>query len=266
MPELFCTNRVFLTAFFFTALPALAENSDTAATANKSNNPLNPAPGLNIQDYYTPEIDGSNAHTNDFLVRGTLPIAPGDFIGVPQLLRATLPVSTRPDPDGGYSTNVGDLNLFDIFLLKTEGIQFGVGPLITAPTAKYDELGTGKWQAGLAAVAIHSAPKGVTGALIQYQTSFAGDDERKDVESVTFQPFIIHNLPKGWYVRSSGVWTYNLEDNTHYIPIGLGTGRAWKSGKNIFNAYVEPQWTVDHKGPMLPEFTVFAGFNITFGK
>lgn len=57
-------------------------------------------------------------------------------------------ISTRPDPHGGYSTGIGDLNLFDIFLLKTEGIQSGIGPQITAPTAAQDELGTGKWQAG----------------------------------------------------------------------------------------------------------------------
>ncbi|CAG8872163.1 hypothetical protein PS726_05447 [Pseudomonas fluorescens] len=61
-------------------------------------------------------------------------MAPNDFIGVPQLLRVTLPVSTRPDPHNGYSTGIGDLNLFDIFLLKTEGVQLGVGPQITAPT------------------------------------------------------------------------------------------------------------------------------------
>lgn len=90
-------------------------------------------------------------------------VAPGDFLPVPQLLRATLPVSTRPDPHGGYSTGIGigigigDLNLFDIFLLKTEGVQLGIGPQITAPTAEHDELGTGKWQAGLAAVAIDAA-------------------------------------------------------------------------------------------------------------
>ncbi|NWD81400.1 hypothetical protein HX891_13530, partial [Pseudomonas reactans] len=55
------------------ALPALADNAETA---NKSNNPLNLAPGANLQDYYTPRLYDSNAHTNDLLLRGTLPIAP----------------------------------------------------------------------------------------------------------------------------------------------------------------------------------------------
>ncbi len=75
--------------------------ADNAETANKSNNPLNLAPGLNLQDYYTPSVYDSNVHTNDFLVRGTLPVAPGELLPVPQLLRATLPISTRPDPHGG---------------------------------------------------------------------------------------------------------------------------------------------------------------------
>lgn len=243
--------------------PVMAENADTA---NKSNNPLNLAPGVNVQDYYTPKLFNTNAHTNDALIRGTLPMASNGVIGVPQLFRATLPVSTRPDPSGGYRTGIADLNLFDIFLLKTEGIQLGIGPQITAPTAAHEELGTGKWQAGLAAVAIDASPRGLLGALVQYQSSFAGDSDRAHVESASFQPFIIHNLPKGWYLRSTATWTFDLKNDTHYIPIGLGVGKAWKSGSNILNAYIEPQWTVQREGPGLPQFTLFAGINVTFGK
>ncbi|MEQ7921279.1 hypothetical protein ABQX22_18940 [Xanthomonas sp. WHRI 1810A] len=250
---------------FVIMAPMLAQ-ADNADTANKSNNPLNLAPGLNFQDYYTPDIANTNAHTNDALIRGALPMAPNGFIGVPQLLRATVPISTRPDPHGGYSTGVGDLNLFDIFLLKTDGVQLGIGPQITAPTAEHDELGTGKWQAGLAAVAIDSSPRGLLGALVQYQSSFAGDEDRQHVESATFQPFLIHNLEKGWYLRSTATWTFDLKNDTHYIPLGIGAGKAWKVGSNIFNAFVEPQWTVDHKGDGLPRFTLLAGLNITFGK
>jgi hypothetical protein len=247
---------LLLAALVWPGVPAQADNADTA---NKSNNPLNLAPGANVQDYYTPRLYDTNVHTNDLLLRGTLPIAPSDFIGVPQLLRATLPLSTRPDPHNGYSTGIGDLNLFDIFLLKTDGVQLGIGPQITAPTAAQDELGTGKWQAGLAAIAIDASPRGLLGALVQYQSSFAGDHDRAHVESATFQPFIIHNLPKGWYLRSTGTWTFDLKNDTHYIPIGLGAGKAWKSAGNIVNAFVEPQWTVARKGDGLPQLPCLQG-------
>jgi hypothetical protein len=245
---------------------AFCAHADNADTANKSNNPLNLAQGMNLQDYYTPRYYDTNIHSNDLLVRGTLPIAPNDFIGVPQLLRATAPISTHPDPSGGYSTGEGDLNLLDIFLLKTDGVQLGIGPQITAPIADQDELGTGKWQAGLAAIAIDSSPRGLLGALVQYQSSFAGDSDRPHVVSATLQPFIIHNLDEGWYLRSTATWTFDLKNDTHYIPVGFGAGKVWKSASNILNAFVEPQWTVERKGDGLPQFTLFAGLNVTFGK
>jgi len=90
-------------------------------------------------------------------------------------------------------------------LFKTDGVQLGIGPQITAPTADQDELGT-------------------------------------------------------------GTWTFDLKNDTHYIPIGFGGGKVWKSGSNILNAFVEPQWTVERKGDGLPQFTLFAGINVTFGK
>jgi hypothetical protein len=148
---------------------AVYAHADNADTANKSNNPLNLAPGANLQDYYTPKLYDTNAHTNDVLMRGTLPIAPGDFMRAPQLLRATLPIGTRPAPT-----------------------------TVTTP--------------------------------------------------------------------ASATLTLDLKNDTHYIPLGLGGGKVWKSGSNILNAFVEPQWTVERKGDGLPQFTLYAGINVTFGK
>lgn len=238
----------------------------TADEANKSNNPLNPAPAFNVQDYYAPDLYGSDEHTNDLYLRGAMPLPPVGFVPVPQLIRVTAPISTRPDPGGGNTTGLGDINVFDIFLLRTEGTQLGVGPLLTMPTASEDELGTGKWQAGLAGIAIHPTPKYLIGGLLQWQKSFAGDDDRTDVESFTAQPFFIYNLPEGWYLRSTGIWTFDLENNRHYIPIGAGGGKVWKSGTTILNAFVEPQWTVNHDGDGWPKFAIFGGLNFTFGK
>ncbi|GAB7127694.1 hypothetical protein JCM19000A_22010 [Silvimonas sp. JCM 19000] len=236
--------------------------ADSADDANKSNNPLNPAPGLNFQDYYVPTLFGSDKYTNDFLLRGTLPIAPG-VLPVPQLLRATVPISTRPDPAGGYSTALGDINLFDIFLFGANGMEFGIGPLLTMPTATHDYLGTGKWQGGLAAVVVSPTKQRLLGALVQWQHSFAGDDDRSNTNSATFQPFLIYNLPEGWYLRSTGTWTFNLNNGEGYIPLGFGAGKAWKSGQTVYNMYVEPQATVWHEGEGQPHWTLFFGLNLT---
>src|SRR5580698_11059865 len=108
----------------------IAHAQSAADEANKSNNPLNLAPSFNLQNYYTPSVFGLSGHTNDFLLRPTIPVGPGSLIGVPQIFRATVPVSTRADPAGGYDTGLGDINLFDIFLLSQSDLQIGVGPLL----------------------------------------------------------------------------------------------------------------------------------------
>jgi hypothetical protein len=61
-------------------LPSAALAQTSVEDANKSNNPLNPAPGLNFQNYYSPELYGSDSETNDFLLRGTLPLPPMGFV------------------------------------------------------------------------------------------------------------------------------------------------------------------------------------------
>ena len=126
-----------------------------------------------------------------------MPVAANDWVPVPQILRITTPLATRPQPASGYSTGLGDINLFDIFLLKQEGVKIGVGPLITAPSALEDELGSGKWQAGLSAVAIKSSPRWMAGTLVHGKKGFAGDGERDDVETGTLQPIVVYKLPKG---------------------------------------------------------------------
>lgn len=249
-------------------IPAAAAAQVSHDDMNKSNNPLNPTIGANVQDAYTPKLYDVDKYTNDLLLRGTMPVMPGETIRAPQILRLTVPVSTRPSAGGGYTTGLGDLNLFDIFILgKTSGgIEYGAGPLVVAPTATDDALGTGKWQGGVAAMGMHPSARGIVGGLLQVQASFAGDKDRSHVASATLQPFFIHNLPEGYYVRSTGVWTYNLRTNDYFIPLGLGLGKVWKDGKTTFNLFAEPQWTVAHDGAGLPRFSAFVGLNMTFDR
>lgn len=253
---------LFLLLAYGCTLPVQAQES-SESLANQTNNPLHPAASVAFQDYYTPELYNTDRHTNDFLLRATVPIAPG-IIPVPQIMRISAPIATRPKLSNGYDTGLGDINIFDVFLLKSKGVKLGIGPLITMNSASQDELGSGKWQAGLSAVAVKDSTQGILGGLLQWQKSFAGDNDRIDVQTLTFQPFAFYNLPQGWYVRSSAVMTYNLENDDYYVPVGLGMGRAWKGHNKVFNAFIEPQWTVAHEGEGEPKFTLFAGLNITF--
>lgn len=255
-----------LCLFSVTLFSVVSFASDNDDVIEKANNPLHLAPAFSFQDYYSPEMYGPEQHINDALARLTLPIAPGDYIPFPQILRVTAPIATRPDPSGGYRTGLGDINLFDVFLLKNDGVKFGIGPLLTANSASHDEAGTGQWQAGAAAVVVNSTPSLMSGALMQWQKSFTGDNERSHVETATVQPVLIYKLSDGWFMRSSGVWNFNVKNGHYYIPVGLGGGRAFGMGKTIVNTFIEPQWTVLHEGDYSPKFTLYTGVSLTFSQ
>jgi len=236
--------------------------SQSAEDMNKSNNPLTPSIGANLQDQYVDSYYGlEGADSNAVLLRGTMPHR---LLGHPQLVRLTLPVVTTPDlPPSGSDTGLGDLNIFDIFLFQRGRVQLGIGPQVTIPTASKDETGTGKWQAGLAALAVMSEDWGLIGGLVTWQHSIAGDSDRRAQNNLQAQPLVIRNLPRGWYLRSTATWTWDLHEGTYYIPIGAGAGKVWKVGTTTFNFFLEPQWTVAHDGDV-PKFQVFGGLNLQF--
>jgi len=94
-------------------------------------------------------------------------------------------------------------------------------------------LGSGKWSAGPAAVALTMRGKWGIGALANQQWSFAGWGDN-GVNAMLIQPFINYNLPQGWYLTSAPIMTANWKadsDNTWTVPLGAGVGKITKIGK-----------------------------------
>lgn len=144
-------------------------------------------------------------------------------------------------------------------------LSFGVGPLVVAPTATDDPLGSGKWQLGVANVLFNASIKVFRwGYLVTWQASVAGDDDRDDVSLGAFQPFAMYQLGSGWYARSTGVWTYDFEHDYYAILIGMGLCKVIPSEKAVCNVFVEQQYSGDTKGPGQPDWQVFFGFNLQF--
>ncbi|MGQ7248078.1 hypothetical protein ACUN9Y_12130 [Halomonas sp. V046] len=243
----------------------LAQEGPNAAA--QANNPLASMTAFNMQNYYIDEITDSDESANQFWFRYASPFSLGQS---DWLLRASLPINSYPTPPSGDTeTGVGDLNLFTSYLVDTgnPAISFGFGPQLTAPTASKDEVGSEKWSAGLVNVLFNaSSPKFQYGYLMSWQQSFAGEDDRNDIDVAAFQPFGFYQLGDGTYLRSAPIWQFNLDNGDYGIPLGVGIGQVIKQEKTVYNFFVEPQFSVADEGAGQPEFQVFVGLNLQFSK
>jgi hypothetical protein len=254
-----------LLAAVLTGSAAGAEGTGNAAA--QANNPLANMTALNFQDYYIGRITHTDEDGNQFWVRFAKPF---EVAGTNWLMRASLPVNSFPvGTNDDLETGIGDLNVFAAYLFDTgnPAVSFGLGPQITAPTARNDRLGSEKWSAGFANVLFNGKSKRFQyGYLLTWQASFAGSDNSPDVNTGAFQPFAFYQLGQGLYLRSAPIWVYNFENNAYSIPLGLGIGQVIKKGKTVFNLFVEPQASVAYRGPGQPDWQIFAGFNMQFLK
>lgn len=235
----------------------------------KANNPLAEMTALNIQNYYIPHFSEApeQSYANNFWVRYAQPFAKGKL-----LLRASVPLASNSfgaDSLGIPISNsgLGDANAFLSYnFISSADKTIGIGPLIAAPTASQTELGSGKWQAGFAFVAfIAKSSKFQFGSLITWQMSIAGDKDRANTNMAAIQPFLFWQLGGGTYLRSGPTWVFDFENEQYSVPFALGIGKVVKVDHTIFNLFIEPQYSILHKGTQ-PQFQIYAGINLQFVK
>jgi hypothetical protein len=244
---------------------AHAQGQAAAADVAQANNPLANFTAFNVHNYSIGELTETNQDANQFWMRYARPFAVGQ---TNWLMRASLPVNTYPvSPDMEHQTGLGDLNVFAAYLIPTgnPALSVGIGPQITMPTATKDALGSGQWSAGLVHTLFDASSKRFQyGYLLSWQASFAGDDNRSKVNVGGFQPFMFYQLGGGTYLRSTAVMSYNLENDSYSVPVGLGIGQVIPTPKAVFNLFIEPQWSVADKGAGWAKWQVFIGLNTQF--
>ena len=251
-----------LAALFVVALCGPAHGHETSDEDKQAmiqaNNPLASFTTLNFHNYYQPELVETDGTANLLWMRYAQPfrLFKGDW-----LLRASLPVQRVPTPEG-MESGLGAANAFAAYLIDTGNpdVTLGVGPLVSFPTATGSVPGGDTWDLGAAVVLFDARSDLIQwGGLVTYQTDVAGSGESS---LAAVQPFGIVQMGSGWYLRSTGVWTINFEADSWVMPVGFGVGKVVKAGKQVINAFIEPQFSMLGSGDVgQPEFQVFFGIN-----
>jgi hypothetical protein len=188
------------------------------------------------------------------------------------ITRTIAPLIYQPEvvEDTGDEFGLGDINFTAFFSPKrpTKGIIWGAGPIFVFPTATDEKLGSEKWSAGPSAVALTVQGPWLYGALINNVWSFAGDDDRDDVNAMLIQPFVNYNLPDGWYVVSSPIIIANWEadnDDTWLVPLGGGVGKIFRIGNQPMNAQMQAFYNVE-KPEVVMDWTLRFHLQFAFPK
>lgn len=174
----------------------------------------------------------SSRTQNILNIQPVIPLSNGRLI-----TRTIFPLIWNPDytQDSGTDFGIGDIQFSAFYAPESEGITWGVGPVISFPTGG-DGFGTGKWSGGISLVALVMPGQWVVGALISNVWSFAGEEDKPDVNFFTLQPFINYNLPESYYFTFSPIITANWEapsGNQWTLPLGLGFGKLIKLGGKL---------------------------------
>jgi hypothetical protein len=242
-----------LTATMLIATPAAyAQQGDALREA--AQNPIASLISLPFQNNTNFGVGRTDNTQNVLNVQPVIPITLNPDWNL--ITRWIMPVIYQPPFFTGDSTDfgLGDFNPAFFFSPKAPiplgsgaSLIWGAGPVFALPTATDPRLGSGQWSAGPSFVAVVLAEPVVAGFLINNLWSFAGDENRPNVNAMTLQPFFNYNLPRGWYLTTSPIITANWEagnDNRWTVPIGGGVGRVFKIGDQPVNAQVNAYYNV----------------------
>lgn len=212
------------------------ESSDIAKQAQ---NPIARLISVPVENDFSPQ---TGINKDDSYVLQFKPVVPFRLSQNWNLITRTIvPVIQVPDlaPGVNGTTGLGDVSL-SLFLspAKAGRIIWGVGPIVSFPTATEDILGTKKLSVGPTVVALRNQGHWLYGMLVNNLFSVAGPSARPDVNQMLAQPFVNYNLRHGWYLTSSPILTANWKatrDQRWTVPVGGGVGRIVHFGKQPVN-------------------------------
>lgn len=233
--------------------------AESQSLEQAANDPTASLMSVQLQNLYVGDYHKlDDEHGNTVLLRVAIPHKLG---GAKQIARATLPMIT--DSPSGKS-GVGDLVVFDMVVTDKPWGRYGIGAVMLAPTASKDELGAEKWAMGPAMGFVVSKDKLLTGLFNQNLFSFAGDNDREDVNISIFQPIINYKLPNKWSIGSSEMnVTYDWENSRwSALPLGLKLSKLHIFGHmpiqfsgsyeyNFADDQVSSEWTINFTAKFL---------------
>lgn len=257
---------------FFCSTVAFAQEEKPAQSAEelakKLSNPIASLISVPFQNNTDVGIGAYNGSRNTLNFQPVIPISLSPKLNL--ITRVVLPIITQQDitAPGVKQTGLSDA-VISAFFSPAEaknGVTWGVGPAILAPTATEKLLGTEKLGVGPTAIILKQSNGWTYGALANQIWSIAGSKDRADVNQLFVQPFFMYNWKSGAGIGGNFEMTQNWESNTTAVYFNPVVSGVTKLGTQMVQVAIGPRIPVSMPENGRPDFGVRALLNFVFPK
>jgi hypothetical protein len=218
------------------------QKDQEAELAKKLQNPVAALISMPIQNNWDFGIGEAHAMKYTANIQPVIPISISENWNL--ILRTIVPVIYQealvngpaaqfaPNGIGKSHAGLGDTTQSFFFSPKNPvgGWILGAGPVGYYPTATESELGGGKWGAGPTIVALQQSHGFTYGVLANQIWSFAGQQDRQNINSSFIQPFVSFTTKTYTTFGVNTESTYNWQANQATVPMNFTVQQLVKIG------------------------------------
>lgn len=233
--------------FMAAAVVPAAAQEDHADLAKQLSNPVASLISLPFQYNYDSGFGPNDGHRTTLNIQPVAPFSLNDDWNV--ISRTIIPVIWQSDVagDSGHQSGLGDIVQSFFFSPKAptaSGLIWGVGPVFLLPTGDED-LGSEKWGAGPTGVVLKQIGPWSIGALANHIWSFAGEDDRADVNATFLQPFVTYTTANAVTFALNTESTYDWESEQWSVPINMQISKVLQLGKQPVSFQIGARYWAD---------------------
>jgi hypothetical protein len=235
-------------ALWFVVQAAAAAAADDANLAQQTLNPVASLISVPFQVNHDGDIGPADGKRR---VVNVQPVAPFELNDEWNLISRTIvPVIDLDDVPaaGNDASGIGDVVQSFFFSPKqptASGWIWGVGPVVSLPTADERALGSDKWSVGPTVVVLKQQHGWTYGILANHLISVGGDDDRADVEATFLQPFLSYTSGTLTSIGINTESTYDWDSETWAVPVNVTVTQLLRAGRQPLSLQVGARYWAD---------------------
>lgn len=185
---------------------------------------------LYVGDYYGPSPEGEPSDQFTFQLR---PVIPFEFLGKPNIFRATIPYQFGGRGDDGFKP----ISLFNLIVFNEDWGRWGVGPVASVDTT--GDL-VDPFSLGPAVGFVREVTPKLNLGLFSQNVFWS------DTAITNIQPVIAYQLGSGWSLSAGDLqFSYDWNEGRWLnLPVGFQIGKVFKIGKQPMRFAINPQYNL----------------------